>query len=663
MQTALIRIDERDGGGYPISLSVDDGATRWNPRLEARALFNLPEEPPAGDAGAQAAGEAARRLVLDQGDDSPDFKAAGGRLYDALTGNAAGAAWSRARAAAGAGGLRTLLDIVPDDLAALPWELLWDPADPMGAFASTTSPIVRVRGFNAEAHEPEDWWPLLRVLVIVALDDEKAAEELAGLHDGFAAVCGLVDLDVLRRPSWNDLKEHFEHRPHVVHYIGHGQPGQLDFPPPDGEQNGWRWDTASIAGLLERWKPRLVVLNACRSQVSTFSLDDQGGVFGVAETFSKKGVPAVVAMQADVRDDAAGAFSVELWRQVGNGVDVDKAVAYARDEMANTVGGWARRDPFLPALTMSVAPENVLPRLYPLNPNRREILQRTPSWDTVHHFVDRGDQRRQIWSDVMEIANGSRREGILLRGQSQIGKSALARWCVGAAALRGHEAVYVDLDRRPADGLGILSSIAEQLSFAAGDDPRVTAPLDAFIARVDELQGDQPSVHPVPVAEGRYRRVLKGVALETIDTIYDAFRQALRTIAGDGRLLIALDHVPVHANVYWTYFRQYFLSRLADARTVCIVTAGDDLEASLTLGPDLVRQYRSVEVTQLKRVELCELAGQLLRAYGFRRKDFHEFVVGYVRAVPETLEGVGGSWVDGLVALANQAYTRDPGSP
>jgi CHAT domain len=669
MRTALIRIEERDGTGLTMSLDVDDGGDSWAPQRVAQDAFALPDAPPVALAGAdgQSGSDVARRVVLEGTDDSPHFRSVGSWLFNALTSNEAGERWQQERG--GAQPLRTLLDVRPAGLAELPWELLWDPARPLGAFAETVRPCSRVQNFKPSSDRAPEWWPLLRVMVIMALDDdEDAALELAGIHDGFAQVCGLVDLDIVRRPEASTLAERYHHlRPHVLHYIGHGQPGQLDFAAPEGKDEGWPLDAASLAALLQEWQPRLAVINACRSRNKVTSLEDQTGVFGISDTMVDAGVTAVVSMQADVREDCAAEFSSEFWSRVGSGVAVDEAVARARAQMA-TVGSWSRRDPWLPVLTASIPPEDVLPRLYPLPAERRRVLARTPAWETVHHFIDRGDQRRQIWRDIIDISEGEGQEGIVVLGPSKIGKTAVARWCVGAAALRGRDAAYVDLNERFFDPLSLLAEIAEELCRTSGNDARVTGPLDVYIARVDELHDTGPPQHAAEPTEGRYRRTLGDVPLETLDAIYEAFREALAAIAGEERLLLALDHLLVPANDYgpgpgsdyWVYFVRNVLARLDEARTVCLITAHTEAEATRMLGSGLTRQFRTVELPELKRVELSAQLGQLLRAHSFRRSEFGAWITRYVAALPDSVEGVDGEWVDGVLSLAAKAFDKEP---
>lgn len=666
VRTALIRIEKQAGGGHPISLAIDAGDDAWDPKPEAKGILKLPSELAVALPGADGGDplEVARRVVLERSDQSDDFRKVGAWLHEALVSNDAGARWREERAKAGAEGLRTLLDIAPDELARLPWELLWNPDRPLGAFADTIGPLARVRRFDPGRKDPDEWWPMLRVMVIVALNDADAAVELAGLHDGFARVCGLVELDVVRRPSETRLRRRFlELRPHVVHYIGHGQPGVLDFPRPDDAQKGWRWDTASIAALLQEWQPRVAVVSACRSGTLTTTLEEQRGVFGVADTLSDAGVPAVVTMQADVKEAAAAAFSVELWSQIGRGVAVDVAAASARSAMKTAVDSWARRDPWLPSLTVSVLPEKVLPRLYPLAAARRKVLRGTPAWETVHHFIDRGDQRRAIWREIVEAAEEERHDGVLVLGPQDIGKTSVAQWCVGACSLRGHDAAYVDLEHRPHNVLGLLGAIADELARGAGNDPNVIGPLDAYVARVDELQANAPFAGAGPAPPGSYQRVQEDISIEMFDQIFAVFRQTLAQIAGESRLLVALDHVPVPADTYWEYVVDGLLSRLDEARTICVVTADDEVDAVRILGRDLERRFRTVKLPMVPRDDLTELLGQLLSAHHFRRQDVAWFVKSYAGAVPAESSGVRGTWFRTAVALAADTYEPEPAPP
>ena len=636
VRTALIRINEREGDRYPVSLSVDDGEGGWAPELVSEGDAVPPDAPTV--LGVPLTPEVSRRLVLERNEQSPDFRAVGEYLYRLLTSSAPGADWRELYRSADAGSsLRTLLDIRDRELGQMPWELISDPDYPLAAFADADRPWARVRNFRGEVEHVDEWWPLLRVMVVVGLEDAEASTELAGLHDGFAQVCGLVDLDVVRRPTERELWERYEAlKPHILHFIGHGTPGKLEISPKTPDADGWTLEPPSIQALLKP-RPRLVVMTACRSA----ELGAQTGIWDISNTLIGVGVPAVVAMQGDIRGDAAAAFGVELYRQLGSGTSVDVAVAAARVAIGAEPGiSLQRRDPWLPSLTIAAPVEKILPRRYELEPERSQVLRNTPAFDVVHHFVDRGAQRRRLWRGIVEASDDARTPGIAVLGPAKVGKTAVAVWCVGACQLRGYHAAYVDLDRRRPDSLELLELIAREFCFESGDAQHVISAFDAYIARVDELHGDPPPVVNAEPRNGRYRRTHKDVQIDVMGEIYAAFRTAIRTIAVHRRVLLVLDRAPAVQDGHWgKFFVRHLLERLDDANAVCLITATDERELAHILGPRLARSFTTVPVPGFEdKEEFTHLLGQFMRAHRYRRRDFGDWIQKYVELLPPAPE-------------------------
>ena len=71
---------------------------------------------------------------------------------------------------------------------------------------------------------------------------------------------------------------------------------------------------------------RLAVLNSCEGarggRTDPFS--------GTAQSLIQQGIPAVVAMQFEITDDAAITFAHELYEAVADGYPLDAAIAEAR---------------------------------------------------------------------------------------------------------------------------------------------------------------------------------------------------------------------------------------------------------------------------------------------------------------------------------------------
>ena len=263
----------------------------------------------------------------------------GNALFHALlgSGDVAGRYQSSAAIATERGeGLRVVLRIDDPALAGLPWEAMFD--DRTGAYLCRKEQLVRHIPV-ASVPAPLKVSPPLRMLVVISsprglppLDVEKEADLLTeALRQQIAN--GLVELHWAKRATWSELQDLLIGDAwHVVHFIGHG-----DFDPEQDEgvlalvgDNG----RAALVGadsfvdLLRQARPmpRLVVLNSC-SGAATGQLD----VFsGTAAALVRGGVSAVAAMQFEISDPAAKAFSHGFYAAIASGRGIDDALSSAR---------------------------------------------------------------------------------------------------------------------------------------------------------------------------------------------------------------------------------------------------------------------------------------------------------------------------------------------
>lgn len=123
-----------------------------------------------------------------------------------------------------------------------------------------------------------------------------------------------------------------EKRPHIVHFIGHGLRDEggvkLAFVASDGTADPI--DGATFAEAIASAKSvRLAVLQACESALP----DPHTPVSGVALQLAQKRVPAIVAMQARISNQAADQFSCAFYAALAEGHSVDRAVMRGRQEI------------------------------------------------------------------------------------------------------------------------------------------------------------------------------------------------------------------------------------------------------------------------------------------------------------------------------------------
>jgi hypothetical protein len=532
-------------------LFVDDGAEDW---------LTVPVTAADIDVLDTAQMEDMRTFVLEEGQTSPKFEEIGTALFELIGEGPIGTAWKEA-ATASDGRVRLLLDIRPEGLSRLPWELMR--RGPRALAADIDNPFARVsKSFPGAAELRPVRWPL-RVMVVVgsAPDDrEVAAEsELAGLRTAFRRMCGLLDMEILDQPSRDRVQSCYRQlRPHIFHFIGHGSVeegrGQLElFNTERGENVAWT--SAEILMDLAGWQPRLAILNACRSS----GLEEQLGAWRLVQGFIELGAPGVIAMQGDIQGEAAAAFTSGMYHSLVDGEPLDVAAAAGRAAVTR-VGSTDRRDYALPSLTVTAPPEMVLRPCFGVPPQHRDIVE-TRQW-RLRGFVDRSAERRGLWRRIDPApdepdANSDSRvvDAITILGGSGVGKSELAQWCIGTCQLHGGNAAYVELSRdRRLTFLRVLQLIRKELEDSAVHGERNRAAFEQWELMLKAAGVETDNGEPRPPAP------------DAIETIFTAFGDALVAAAADGPVLIALDHVSGVQDENWDLLCRKLLVPVAEHR-------------------------------------------------------------------------------------------------
>jgi hypothetical protein len=264
----------------------------------------------------------------------------GNQLFQAVFSGSVADCLGRSRMAAANrdAGLRIRLRL-PGTLANIPWEYLYDAEhgflglDPETALVRYIELPAPVRPFPVS--------PPLRILAMISAPSDvpplETEEEWAKLNDtlGDLAGRGLVKVDRLENGTLRALQRPLRLNDyHVLHFIGHGrydenaQDGALALEDADGKT---RLVTGRDLGMMIRQHRslRLVVLNACEGGRN--APDDPFG--GVAQALVRQGIPAVIAMQFEISDPAALAFSQSFYQAVADRLPVDVATVEARRAM------------------------------------------------------------------------------------------------------------------------------------------------------------------------------------------------------------------------------------------------------------------------------------------------------------------------------------------
>jgi hypothetical protein len=233
-------------------------------------------------------------------------------------------------------GLRLRLTDTPE-LAGLPWEFLYDPRRNRFLALSLRTPLVRYLDLPDPPHPLQVEGPL-RLLVMISSPSDyptlDVEQEWRTLTDALAPLqaAGQVAMERLEAASLAALQPQLRREEfHVFHFIGHGgyRPDWGDgvLVMEDARGPGREVPGEELGGLLDDHNPmRLVVLNACEGARS----DATDPFAGVAQSLIQQGLPAVVAMQFEITDQAAIIFAHELYGAVADGYPLDAALAEAR---------------------------------------------------------------------------------------------------------------------------------------------------------------------------------------------------------------------------------------------------------------------------------------------------------------------------------------------
>jgi hypothetical protein len=281
-------------------------------------------------------GQAGRRTRVPQIDSARDI---GGRLFDAVFAGAVRDCYrgSLAQATSSGQGLRLRLRLtdVPE-IAAWPWEFLFDSSQNRFIALSIETPLVRYLDF-AEPVETLEVAAPLRVLLVVSsptdhtrLDVERECEKMETAVAGLKAE-GRLGVDRIDVATLGELQRALSKQTyHILHFIGHGgadgaSEGHLVFE--DKDERGYPVDGSTLGTLLHNHPSmRIALLNACEG-ARTLGAD---AFAGVAQRLVQQGIPCVVAMQFEISDSAAIQFSSAFYAAVASGQPVDLAVAQGR---------------------------------------------------------------------------------------------------------------------------------------------------------------------------------------------------------------------------------------------------------------------------------------------------------------------------------------------
>ncbi len=230
--------------------------------------------------------------------------------------------------------IRLRLSDAPE-LIDVPWEYLFDASAGRFLSLSVDTPVVRYLDMPGQV-KPLTVQPPLRILVMISnpYADLTVEQEWKKLEDAVADLQGrgLVILERMDKPTLAELQRRLRKQDiHIFHFIGHGgfdeaaQDGVLILETEDGKA---RPTSGKNLGMLlhDEKSVQLAVLNACEGGRTS----RQDPFAGVGQSLVQQGIPAVVAMQFEISDQAAITLAREFYAALADNYPVDAALAEAR---------------------------------------------------------------------------------------------------------------------------------------------------------------------------------------------------------------------------------------------------------------------------------------------------------------------------------------------
>jgi hypothetical protein len=373
-------------------------------------------------------------------------------------------------------GLRIKLCFDPDvmPLGQLPWETLFWRERREFLNLGRTTPLVRYlnipRGVRPRLAPP------LRVLLASACPCGAGALDLEAegvrIYEALEKIPG-IRVEWLRHATPQGIRDKLHEEPfHVFHFMGHGS---FDADSGDGAllledeaRRQARLPGRVLAHLLCDFPSlRLAFLNACRTASSSqeMGLDP---FTGVASALVLAGMPAVLAMQFSVSDEAATLFSTAFYRRIAAGDPMDAATTEGR--MAVLLGNprsseWATPVLFLRSWDGRLfEPENSGISGF-ASANIRNAI--TDFSSLIQAKTEDFVGRKWIFDAIARFTQRKGRGYFVIRGEPGIGKTALIAEMVRRERSIHHFNIRSDGIRKPDQ---FLRNICAQLITAYGLD-------------------------------------------------------------------------------------------------------------------------------------------------------------------------------------------------
>lgn len=220
-------------------------------------------------------------------------------------------------------------------LIRLPWEFLYSPDRQQ--FLATDVNLVLSRyiplGVDREPLNPEKG--SLRILIMISRPSDQQDVIAKDVVKEIENVPG-VKVEMVKNATLDALEAALtEHRPHVFHFIGHGNydesGGSLALVDPKTGSSDPLDDVTLIQSFQAKGIfPRLVFLHMCEGGKAEGDASALQAFSGFAPRLMHARIPAVVAMQYPIKNKDAQEFAVAFYRDLATGGTIDGAVQQGR---------------------------------------------------------------------------------------------------------------------------------------------------------------------------------------------------------------------------------------------------------------------------------------------------------------------------------------------
>lgn len=256
-------------------------------------------------------------------------------------------------------GLKLYLEFYPEVkmLSTLPWEFLYMPLhkDDGRFLAGEETELVLTRFVPEKDGDliAEKGKEKLRILVVLSqpaeLSNVRADSLITSLKKSLQ-----VEVHLQERPTRSSLEAEINNfNPHILHFIGHGDAGKLaliqdeailaearaeyELQKSQGKavekvaEADWV-DSKTLRGFFINKPPKVVFLHACKGESTVFLERSIQSFNSTARDLAyNTSIPAVIAMQYEISNDAAETFATSFYQQIREGRSIDEAVTIARN--------------------------------------------------------------------------------------------------------------------------------------------------------------------------------------------------------------------------------------------------------------------------------------------------------------------------------------------